>query len=49
MNKLLFPDEPSAGIIEANKQMLLFSGIIQIGFGRRPDGIAKLDPFTVMS
>ena len=44
VNKLLFPDDPSAGIIEANKQNAFVFWNHPNWARQRPDGIAKLDP-----
>jgi hypothetical protein len=44
VNKLLFPDDVSAGIIEANKQNAFVFWNHPNWARQRPDGIAKLDP-----
>ena len=47
VNKLLFPDDVSAGIIEANKQNAFVFWNHPNWARQRPDGIAKLDPLHV--
>ena len=44
VNKLLFPDDVSAGMIEANKQNAFVFWNHPNWARQRPDGIAKLDP-----